>query len=304
MKRYNYFFGLLLLLLFLYFTFNFVKEKGYFINLTYQVIVYILLLKTISLIVNAIFNIEILKVFDINLDLKEGLYLSSVTFLGNLFLPGRSGGAIRLIYLNKIYKLKKEALISQFSYFFVISIFVNTFFLIICILALWEDESLKSLLFAISVIILFLIAAFLLFKGLKINSNKKNNKFFQIINKTKSDWQRIISESKIQKKLLFLTLFNFSIFYIETVVVLSNLFGEKNIFYLLFFNSSSLVGSLIGLTPGSLGLKEAFIIFSSDFINFGIDKILSFSVVDRGASLLFSIIPLIIILNFIRNRQR
>ncbi len=299
MKKYNYFLGLLLFLFFFFFSYNFVEKNGYLNDINFSILIYLLLLKLLALTINALFNIEILKVFDIYLNLREGLYLSSVTFLGNLLLPARSGGAIRLIYLNKKYNLEKEALISQFSYFFVVSIFINSFFLLICILVLWENINITNYIFFIIISIFLLFSSYLLFKRIKINSSINENKFLQFINKTKQDWQKIVSNLKIQRRLIFLTLINFSIFYLETYIILSELFGENNFIRLLFFNSSSILGSLIGITPGSLGLKEAFVIFSSDFINFGLNEILSYSLVERGVGLLFCLIPLFITYKFV-----
>ena len=43
-------------------------------------------LKTITLLLNSIFNYQLLKVFNVNLNFFEALYISSVTFLGNFFI--------------------------------------------------------------------------------------------------------------------------------------------------------------------------------------------------------------------------
>jgi len=303
MKKYNYILGTFLFLSFLYFSYSYVSENGYIKNLNLSLLGYLLILKMIALTTNALFNIEILKVFDVNLNLKEGLYLSSVTFLGNLLLPARSGGAIRLIYLNKKYKLKKEALISQFSYFFVVSIFINSFFLLISMLILRENLNVTNYIFLVVVIIILFLSSYLLFKTLKINTVENKNRFLNFINKTKQDWQKIVSNFKIQKKLIIFTLINFFVFYLETHIILSRLFVESNVIKLLFFNSSSVIGSLIGVTPGSLGLKEAFILFASTYIDFGLNEVLSYSIVDRGAALLFSLVPIFISYSFIKKNS-
>ena len=63
-------------------------------------------LKTITLLLNSIFNYQLLKVFNVNLNFFEALYISSVTFLKNFYLPARSGANFRLLYLNKVLRFK------------------------------------------------------------------------------------------------------------------------------------------------------------------------------------------------------
>lgn len=303
MNKYKLFFGISLLLAFLSFAYYEVRGNGYLERLDLNLIILLLIAKIFSLLINAIFNIELLKIFDVFLKFKEALYLSSITFLGNLFLPGRSGGTLRLIYLNRVHKLKKNDLISQFSYFFIISIFINTFFLIVCILTFYRKIDSSNSLFALVSLVLFAFSYFMLFFGFKENTKLNKYKFINSINGTKYSWQRIISRKETQTKLISLSFLNFSIFLIENMLILNILFNINDILTILFFNSSSTLGSLIGITPGSLGLKESFILFSSSFINLDLNQILSFSVVERGVSIIFSVFPVFVILNFVRKNR-
>ena len=61
--------------------------------------------------INSNFNKVLLKSFSLNISDRESLYLGSLTFLGNLYLPARSGGNLRMLYLNRKYNLLKTNLI-------------------------------------------------------------------------------------------------------------------------------------------------------------------------------------------------
>ena len=87
-------------------------------------ILFLIFIKFLTLLVNSFFNREILKGFGLNISYLEAVYLGSITFLGNLFLPLRSGANFRLIYLNKKYKFKSPELASMYLYFFVVTIFL------------------------------------------------------------------------------------------------------------------------------------------------------------------------------------
>ena len=48
----------------------------------------------------------------------------------------------------------------------------------------------------------------------------------------------------------------------------------------------------------NLSSEEAFILFASTYIDFGLNEVLSYSIVDRGAALLFSLVPIFISYSF------
>ena len=71
------------------------------IKINTRTIIIIVSVKFFTLLLNSLFNFELLKVFRLKLGIFEAIYLSSLTFVGNFYLPGKSGASLRLLYLNK-----------------------------------------------------------------------------------------------------------------------------------------------------------------------------------------------------------
>jgi|DEB0MinimDraft_4_1074332.scaffolds.fasta_scaffold18098_3 uncharacterized membrane protein YbhN (UPF0104 family) len=304
MFKYKTFLGISLIAGFLAYIYSQVKDSGYLEKLSLNTILIILTIKFIILIINSYFNIELLKIFDVRLKFFEAVYLSSITFLGNLFLPGRSGGAFRLVYLNKVHKLEKSILVSQFTYFFVVSIFINSFFLICCLVYFYLNVNDLNIIFSLLILSMFIASYSLLFLRFKESKSNHKNKLVRYFYEVKNSWQLIVTNKKSQNKLLTLSLITILLLFIENMLMLRMILDITDFSSVLFYNSSSTLGSLIGITPGSLGLKESFILFSSDFINIGVGEILSIALVDRVLLIIFSVLPTAVSLFFVKNRNK
>jgi len=118
MKRLINIFSLFLVGYVVFFLYTNPEELYILQDLNISIITFIMLIKLATLIVNSLFNKELLRGFDLKITIFESIYLSSITFIGNLYLPFRSGGNFRMIYLNRKYKFKSPELVSIYIYFF------------------------------------------------------------------------------------------------------------------------------------------------------------------------------------------
>ena len=279
-----------------YFLTNNPEELDILSNLSLSLISTILFIKFITLIVNSLFNKELLKGFDLEITNFESLYLSSLTFIGNLYLPFRSGGNFRMIYLNRKYKFKSPELVSIYGYFFIVTIFLNS---AIGLVALYLLNPIISFNFYLSVsgfLVIFLFSYFLLFKKFKTYNPARFNNLFQWSKNLKKSWMKITDNNSLQVKLISYTFLNYLFFALEALFIFNYLFNITELFLIFYYNSISVLSSLASLTPASLGIKDGIVFFSSNILNLTVTNIITLMIVERAVSILFSFIPGIVLL--------
>ena len=254
-------------------------------------ILFLIFIKFLTLLVNSFFNREILKGFGLNISYLEAVYLGSITFLGNLFLPLRSGANFRLIYLNKKYKFKSPELASMYLYFFVVTIFLNSLVGLICLFFLDLPE---DIIFIISIIIflaMFIFSTFLLLKEFTVSTGGDKIRIISWLRNLKINWNVITRNRILQYKLIFLTTINYLLFAVEAYVIIDLLFSKNNLFTIFYYNSISVLSSLASFTPASLGLKDLLVFFSSNILTLSVANVITLMIVERAIAVLFSLIP-------------
>ena len=254
-------------------------------------ILFLIFIKFLTLLVNSFFNREILKGFGLNISYLEAVYLGSITFLGNLFLPLRSGANFRLIYLNKKYKFKSPELASMYLYFFVVTIFLNSLVGLICLFFL---DLPGDIVFIISIIIflaMFIFSTFLLLKEFTVSTGGDKIRIISWLRNLKINWNVITRNRILQYKLIFLTTINYLLFAVEAYVIIDLLFSKNNLFTIFYYNSISVLSSLASFTPASLGLKDLLVFFSSNILTLSVANVITLMIVERAIAVLFSLIP-------------
>ena len=297
MKKIINTFSIFLVSYVVYFLINNPEELDVLSNLSLSLISSILFIKFVTLIINSLFNKELLKGFDLEITNFESLYLSSLTFIGNLYLPFRSGGNFRMIYLNRKYKFKSPELVSIYGYFFIVTIFLNS---AIGLVALYLLNPIRSFNFYLSVsgfLIIFVFSYFMLFNKFKTYNSAKFNNLFQWLKNLKKSWMKITDNTSLQVKLISYTFLNYLFFALEALVIFNYLFNKTELFSIFYYNSISVLSSLASLTPASLGIKDGIVFFSSNILNLTVTNIITLMIVERAVSILFSIIPGIVLLS-------
>ena len=290
-KTFNIYLSVFVLVLFAFYLFNNPESFNSLKFLNYKIITYLIIIKFINLLLNSKFNQELLKVFQINLSFFEATYLSSITFLGNFFLPGKMGGNLRLVYLNRIYNFNVSQLTSIFFYFANITFLLSSLLAIFSLLFIDTYKNLTYYIVLISFVIIAAITSYLMLKNFNIEVLPKKRLalwFYEV----KKYWVLINSNIKIQIKLLTITLINFLFFGIEVAVIFSIVFNNFFIFEIIYYNSISIFASFISITPASLGFKDALVIFSNQIFTGEIFDLVSVLIIERAVGLVFSVLPL------------
>ena len=254
-------------------------------------ILFLIFIKFLTLLVNSFFNKEILKGFGLNISYLEAVYLGSITFLGNLFLPLRSGANFRLIYLNKKYKFKSPELASMYLYFFVVTIFLNSLVGLICLFFLDLPGDIVFIISIIIFLVMFIFSTFLLLKEFTVSTGGDKIRIISWLRNLKINWNVITRNRILQYKLIFLTTINYLLFAVEAYVIIDLLFSKNNLFTIFYYNSISVLSSLASFTPASLGLKDLLVFFSSNILTLSVANVITLMIVERAIAVLFSLIP-------------
>tara|TARA_B100000945_G_scaffold318970_1_gene325045 strand:+ start:336 stop:1247 length:912 start_codon:yes stop_codon:yes gene_type:complete len=254
-------------------------------------ILFLIFIKFLTLLVNSFFNKEILKGFGLNISYLEAVYLGSITFLGNLFLPLRSGANFRLIYLNKKYKFKSPELASMYLYFFVVTIFLNSLVGLICLFFLDLPGDIVFIISIIIFLVMFIFSTFLLLKEFTVSTGGDKIRIISWLRNLKINWNVITRNRILQYKLIFLTTINYLLFAVEAYIIIDLLFSKNNLFTIFYYNSISVLSSLASFTPASLGLKDLLVFFSSNILTLSVANVITLMIVERAIAVLFSLIP-------------
>tara|TARA_Y100000816_G_scaffold6015_1_gene3653 strand:+ start:6925 stop:7842 length:918 start_codon:yes stop_codon:yes gene_type:complete len=264
------------------------------IKINTRTIIIIVSVKFFTLLLNSLFNFELLKVFRLKLGIFEAIYLSSLTFVGNFYLPGKSGASLRLLYLNKKYNFKSPELTSIFFYFVFITTFLSSFFGLISLLLI-NNRNVILKIGSLSILSIIFISSFYILKKNYALKNFPKSKISQWVNETKKNWNILSSEQNLLLKLVTITGVNFFLFATEIAIIFNYLFKDLAILEILYYNSLSVFSSLLSITPASLGIKEFIILISNDLLGVSLENLISVLIIERAISIVFSIIPLFFI---------
>tara|TARA_Y100000389_G_scaffold43936_1_gene38662 strand:- start:11024 stop:11950 length:927 start_codon:yes stop_codon:yes gene_type:complete len=298
MKKLSNLFTLLFLIITIYYLVENPDVFNIFSKLSFTFIFLLIFVKFLTLCVNGLFNKILMKSFNVNLSNLESIYVSSITYLGNLYLPGRVGAGLRLAYFKQNYKIKNSYLLTIFSYFFIVSLFINSFFGLLSLVIISEFNYYISYVWIFLFLSTLLITFYLLIMRfnleISVNKFKVIKKISSFIHDSKEGWNRVITIKNRNLYLVSIYLLNYLLFILEIVLIFFFVYDSFNITNLIFYNSISVFSNLISITPASLGFKELLIIGSTDLINLNSESLIQILLIERTIAILFSLVPLII----------
>ena len=303
MKKFTTIVSIFFIFLFVYYILLNPEVLNIFEILTIQSIVILIFIKFIMLILNSLFNKFLVKAFEIDLLNFESLYIGSITFLGNLYLPGRIGGGFRLMYLNKTYNLKSSFLVSSLVYFFVISFFINSLIGFFSLFLNFEYLNSSLLIWLFIYGFSFLFSFYLLFKKFELKKIEEfKSKIFYKINsyfqEAKNGWNTITKFKNMNRNLISIYIINYIFFVIDIYLITTFINIYLSLSNVVFFNSINIFSGLIGLTPGSIGLKESLMFISINILELTFEELFQIILIERLISIVFSIIPLLVVVAY------
>ncbi len=193
---------------------------------------------------------------------QENILLNAYSTLANFFGPGQSGPAVRGLYLKKRHGLPIKSYIFATLLYYGFYALINAFFLFAGSQAWWKTALLMVLAAGGSLVIIrwYAKCSQLATKGLQLKS---------------VGWLGLIT--------LFQMIVQFVIFFIELHSTSPGIsFGQT-----LTYTGAANFALFVALTPGAIGIREAFLVFSQSLHHIGNTIIVTANVIDRAVYLVF-----------------
>lgn len=254
--------------------------------------------------IEALFIKLTLNAFDKDIDKKESYFLSTVSRIGNYLLPMRAGAVFRALYLKKIHNFEYSKFLSTLYAYYILLFLIYS---ILALISLGIKYINTNIYFPIVTLffVLLLIATVLIiiFSRIEIKENYNNKlikKAIIVINKFILSWDNIVKKRKIFFNLILLTTGNILLNWLIYILEFSSINIHVNILDTLLYTCISGVSLLVSITPGSLGLREAMFLFTSDSIGLKEYEIIQLALLDRGILFILLLFILVLILIFVK----
>lgn len=244
-------------------------------------LIFFFLLTTIF---NGLLIKSLVEPFNIRLRFLEWYGLSAVTTFYNTITFFRGGAVARAIYLKKNYDFSYAQFLSTLAGLYVVGFFVACIGGIISLGLLYFNSQLTSLILsAVFVAGFAILGAIILFHP---SIREPKNRIIAYAVRISNGWSLI----RRNRKVIFISTF---VSIINLVIVACMSFLEFKAFgvslplsgYLLLASINAL-SLLISITPGSLGIKEAILVFTSTVLGVDPGIALAVAILDRLISLI------------------
>jgi uncharacterized membrane protein YbhN (UPF0104 family) len=214
-----------------------------------------------------------LRICNLKIGKSENILLNAYSTIVNFFLPGQGGPAVRAAYLYKKHKLKIRL------YIFVTLIYYLIFGVVNSLLAFSATSLWWILIPLILVVILISIYGGRKYiTKFKINPSELSIKPSNII---------YLSLATILQVVIVLVI---------NLVELHSVNSSISLRQLVIYTGVENLAVFVALTPGAIGIREGFLIFSRRLHHISVSNIISASIIDRGIFLVVLALLLIYVI--------
>jgi len=273
------------------------------VNILYIIIVMLLFL--VVFLLEGFFILITLRVFKKDISLKESYYLSTLSRIGNYLLPLRAGAVFRATYLKMKYDFEYTKFLSTLYGYYIILFLMYAIIALFTLLTKWvlsgEFYLLLTLFFGFLLLgMLFLIFVRFPFKKVLKKDSGIISKLIAFVSKFMDSWDMIVKGKKLFLSLVGVTLGSIFLNGVITFLEFLALGIGVRVLDILLYTCLSGVSLLISITPGSLGIREAVFLITSQSIGLSKGQIMQLAVLDRGIMFVLLLVVLILIVVFVR----
>jgi uncharacterized membrane protein YbhN (UPF0104 family) len=210
----------------------------------------------------------------------DNILLTGYSSIVNFFGPLQSGPGFRAVYLKKKYGIEiKRFLLATFVFYLFFGI-INL--AIVLVAGIIEKPDWRP-----AIIIFVIVAAILAYPLLRFASKKERLRTLISSMRLKDSNFWLIGAGA-----LGLTLSSGLAYFIE----LNEIAGHINIGQVLVYTATANLSLFVSLTPGAIGFREAFLVFSQQLHSISTNVIFAASVVDRAFYVAFLLVLFIVLL--------
>lgn len=204
-----------------------------------------------------------LRMYNKTMGKQENLLLNAYSSLINFFGPGQSGPAVRGLYLYKRHQVRiKDYMFTTLVYYGFYAM-ISALFLFVGSRPWWQTAAL---------VIAAGSGSFVFIKWYARRSNVQSGPGFNLVN-----FGLMFAATALQ------LVTQFFIYFIE----LSSVNGGVGVGQALAYTGAANFALFVALTPGAIGIREGFLIFSQNLHHLSNTVIVAANVIDRAVYLLF-----------------
>ncbi|MBT6832269.1 flippase-like domain-containing protein [bacterium] len=215
--------------------------------------------------------------------IEQYFWLSAATSFINMITPFRGGAGFRAWWMKKKYKLPYADFVASLMGNYVIVFFVSA--LVGCAMCIWLWTQYG--IFSIPVVLLFtgflLGAIFLWFFRYQFHVQ---NFFTRYWNRVVLGWICVLKHPRIVFQSSFLVLVNLLLEAIILFVILDAMGVEIALWHTLFIGIFLVFSTFLNITPGALGISEAFLVFAGTIVHISPEIMLLAALVRRTVSMI------------------
>lgn len=252
---------------------------------------------------NGIFIAIVAKAFQIQLHTVEWLSLSFASSFANFFLPLRSGTGIRAVYMHRVHRFPISEFVSTLSIMYLMHIVVNAFLALAGMLFIASRDGPTN----VALLVLFggmaLAGTVAMFTDFGVRADRRGFPLQQLAGLLAA-WRKVRQDNALVLRLWLLMVAltaatvwqSFAAFRAVGI----DLAGDGVLVYAACKN----LGSLIGLTPGSLGIVELISIYLGKVLGYGTADALLVQGLIRAVSVVVLLLAAPAAMIFLKRRLR
>jgi uncharacterized membrane protein YbhN (UPF0104 family) len=206
---------------------------------------------------------------------KENAELNAHSLFINFFIPGQGGPVYRGIYLLKKHQLKIKNYIAATALYYVFYAIVSIFLLLASIRPWWQTIGLT-----------FILGACGIFAASKYSDRLKVRK------------DALNLSPKALLYLFLATVLQAALQVVIYAVELHSVNSQIHFSQVVTYTGAANLALFVGLTPGAIGIRESFLIFTRHLHHISSANIIVANVIDRSVYLIWLLVLLIITVFF------
>jgi uncharacterized membrane protein YbhN (UPF0104 family) len=225
-------------------------------------------------------------------------YLSLLSSIGNFFGPILGGASIRAVYLKKKHDFEYSKFISTLYGFYIVTFLTNALIGLLLVINYGMKVGGSTELWSVAAVFLFIFLANLALVAIPAKVLHKIVGLFKFLPKRLikitdlmiGGWETIRVNHKLLFKLFLLNIAITSVIMVESTVLYYQFVDNWQLTSVLLYTILGTLSTLVSVTPGAVGVKEAIFLFSASVTVLAPEQILQMATVDRSATFLLLII--------------
>lgn len=252
---------------------------------------------------NGIFISIVTRAFRIHLRAREWLSLSFASSFANFFLPLRGGAGIRAVYMYQVYRFPVAEFVSTLSIMYLMHVVVNAFLALAGMLVIaWKAGPVN-----VPLLVLFgsmaVAGSIAMVADVRLNAEHRGFPLAQL-SRLLSAWSTVRQDRVLVVRLWLLMMALTSATVWQCFAAFKAAGIELAADGIVVYAACKNLGSLIGITPGSLGIVELISIYLGKILGYGTADALIVQGLIRAVSIVVLLLAAPVAVIYLKHRLR